>query len=181
MAGRKPKGYELQQKLQTYLETYELDDLNRANDLASLKAMAQYDIIIENLQVELAGIKKVAENSKVVKDLNTALRDAVNSYTQIQQTLGIDRKKRTSENEESVLNYIDRLKDQAKKMWAVRLKKLVCEDCKLPVGKYLVYVSEKGESGAIAYEGKVIEEIKYTFRVECPRCYKIVETSNEDA
>ena len=52
-AGRKPKDYELNEKLRTYLETYELDELNRANDMASLRQLAQFEIIIENIQAEL--------------------------------------------------------------------------------------------------------------------------------
>jgi hypothetical protein len=179
MAGRKPKGYELEKKIQTYLETYELDDLNRANDFASLRILAQEEIILENLQNELASLKRVAGDTKTVKDLSTAIRDHGNTYSNLQKTLGIDRSKRESEGEESVLSYIDKLKDQAKKVWASRLKRLVCKDCNLPLAKYYIYITEKGEEGAIAYDSASIDEIKYTIRVECPRCHKMVEFSNE--
>lgn len=174
MAGRKPKGYELDSKINTYLETYELDDLNRANDMASLRQLAQFEIIIENLQNELASIKNIGSDTKVVKDLNTALRDAVNSYNSLQTTLGVDRRKRVSDSEESVVSYIDKLKDQAKKMWAVRLKVLKCNDCQLPVMKYFIYVTEKGERGSLSAETNPVEPIKYNLEVECPRCGKMV-------
>lgn len=174
MAGRKPKGYELNEKLKTYFETYELDELNRANDMASLRQLAQFEIIIENIQTELSAIKSVGSDHKLVKDLNTALRDAVNSYTSLQTTLGIDRKKRQSESEESVISYLDKLKDQAKKMWAARLKVLKCKDCSLPLMKYYVYITEKGEDSSIASEKNSIEPIKYNFEIECSRCGKMV-------
>jgi len=174
MAGRKPKGYELNQKLSTYLETYELDDLNRANDLASLRQLAQFEIIIENLQAELSNIKTAGTDTKIVKDLSTALRDAVNSYTSLQVTLGVDRKKRHSESEESVISYIDKLKDQSKKFWESRLKILKCEDCNLPLMKYYIYVLEKGEPGSMEAENTPPELIKYNLEVECPRCEKMV-------
>lgn len=179
-AGRKPKGYDLEKKLNTYLETYELDDLNKANDLASLRQLAQFEIIIENLQEELASIKKVGTDTKKIKDLNTALRDAVNSYTNLQTTLGVDRRKRVSEAEESVISYIDKLKDQAKKVLTARLKVLKCKECNLPIMKYYIYVTEKGEKGSIAETKKPIELIKYNLEVECPRCFKMVKVTEED-
>jgi len=177
MAGRKPKGYEIEQKLNTYLETYEVDDLNRANDLASLRQLAQEEIIIEKLQSELAALKSVGADTKKVKDLSTAIRDHVNSYTNLQTTLGVDRRKRQSESEESVISYIDKLKDQAKKVLNSRLRILRCKDCNLPIMKYYIYITEKGEKGSIAVEKKPIELIKYNFDVECPRCGKMVNTN----
>lgn len=175
-AGRKPKGYAVNQKLDTYLKTYELDDLNKANDLASLRQLAQFELIIESIQEELSSMKTVGEDTRRVKDLNTALRDAVNSYTSLQQNLGIDRRKRKSESEETVLSYIDKIKSQAKKMWRARLKVLKCNVCNLPLAKYYIYITEKGEKRSIAAEDKPIEIIKYKFEVECPRCGRMVST-----
>jgi hypothetical protein len=174
MAGRKPKGYELTNKLNVYLETYELDDLNRANDLNTLRQLAQYEIIIEKLQSELSTIKSVGADTKAVKDLNTALRDAVNSYTSLQRTLGIDREKRKSESEESVIGYIDKLKTQAKKMLSARLNVLKCKDCNLPLMKYYIYITKKGEEGSIIAKEHPVTLIKYTFEIECPKCGKMV-------
>ena len=177
MAGRKPKNCRLNQKLDTYLQTYELDDLNKANDLDSLRQLAQFEIIIESIQEALASMRGIGDDTKKVKDLNTALRDAVNSYTSLQTTLGIDRRKRQSESEESVLSYIDKLKDQAKKVWSIRLKVLKCKDCNLPLMKYYIYVTENGESGSISAENKPVEKLKYNFEVECPKCGKMVSTN----
>lgn len=178
MAGRKPKGYKLNEKLKTYLETFELDDLNKANDLDSLKQLAQFEIIIENIQNELASMKNIGDDTRKVKDLNTALRDAVNSYTSLQGTLGIDRKKRQSESEESVLSYVEKLKFQAKKMLKDRLQILKCKKCHLPLMKYYIYIKEKGDKGSIISETVPIEPIKYNLAVECPRCGDMI-SSNE--
>jgi hypothetical protein len=181
MAGRKPKGYDLNKKLETYAQTFELDDLNKANDLASLRQLAQYEIIIESLQGELASIKKIGSDSKRVKDLNTALRDAVNSYTSLQTILGIDRRKRQSEADESVLSYIDKLKDQAKKVWGIRLKVLKCKTCNLPLMKYYIYITEKGELGSIEAENKLVEKIKYNIEIECPKCRTMVKLDERES
>lgn len=181
MAGRKPKGYELKKRLEKYLEAYELDDLNKANDMAVLQQLAQFEIIIENLQNELASIKTVGEETKKVKDLNTALRDATQSYTNLQTTLGIDRKKRQSESEESVISYIDKLKEQSKKVLDRRLKVLKCKDCKLPLMKYYVYITEVGEQGSLAAEVTEVKPIKYNVEVECPRCGKVVSIDERES
>lgn len=180
MAGRKPKGYELNEKLSTYLETYEVDDLNRANDLSSLRQLAQYEIIIENMQGELASIKNSGSDTKRIKDLSTALRDAVNSYTSLQTTLGIDRKKRQSDSEESVVSYIDKLKDQAKKFLDARFSVLRCSACNLPLMKYYIYIKEKGEIGSIESKKKPIKNIKYKLEVECPKCGKTVSIDERE-
>lgn len=181
MAGRKPKNYELNKRLGTYLETYELDDLNKANDLNTLQQLAQFEIIIEKIQKELSDMTDMGVDTKSVKDLNTALRDAVNSYTNLQQTLGIDRKKRKSESEESVIGYIDKLKSQAKKMWDARLKTLKCGGCNLPLMKYYVYIPEKGDRGSILSKEHPVELIKYNVSVECPKCGKMVSVNEGES
>jgi len=180
MAGRKPKGYNLNKKLENYTQTFEIDDLNKANDLASIRQLAQFEIIIESLQEELASMKSI-DDAKRVKDLNTALRDAVNSYTSLQTTLGIDRRKRQSDADESVLSYIDKLKDQAKKIWNIRLKVLKCKDCNLPLMKYYIYVTEKGEIGSIESESTPVEKIKYNLEVECPKCGTMVKLDERES
>ena len=180
MAGRKPKGYDLNQKLETYLKTYELDDLNQANDLASLRQLAQYELIIESMQAELTSIKKVGEDTKRIKDLNTALRDAVNSYTSLQDALGIARKKRQSDSEESVLSYIDKLKSQSLKIWKDRLEILKCENCGLPLMKYYIYIKEKGDQGSIEAEKKPVIPVKYNIAVECTRCGKMISVNERE-
>lgn len=177
--GRKKKNADFDDKLQVYLDAYELDDLNKANDLASLRQLVNFEIIIENLQKELSSLKDVATDTKKVKELNTALRDAVQSYSQLQVSLGIDRKKRQAEGAQSVLDYVEKLKRHSKTVLDKRLKFVRCDDCNLPIAKYFIYVTEKGEPGALVNEGKDIEQIKYTFRVECPRCGQMITVSNE--
>ena len=117
----------------------------------------------------------------MVKDLNTALRDAVNSYTSLMATLGIDRKRRQSESEESVVSYLDKLKDQAKKIWVARLKVLKCKDCNMPLIKYYIYVTEKGDDKSIASETSNVEQIKYKVEVECSRCGKMVSINERES
>ena len=172
--GRPVKKDAVQEKLDKYLNEYELSDLNEANDLASLNALCRQEVLIEKLQAALDGIKNLEADSRIVKDLNTSLKDSLRSYLDLQVELGINRRKREADNEETPLTYIGRLQDQAKRFLDMRLVTIKCEDCKLPLAKYYIYVREKGERGSIKYGDKV-DPIAYSFSVECPRCGKMVE------
>ena len=177
--GRKKKGADLQTRLDLYLKDYELDELNKSNDLASLRQMCQLEINIDSMHDHISKIDP-SKDSKTYKDIMMSIRDAVNAYTVLQDQLGIARKKRASENEETPLSYIERLKSQAKQIMDRKLKKLICPKCNLVLGKYHVYITRKGEVGAIAYENKPLELIKYNFTVECSKCGALVTTDRDN-
>jgi endogenous inhibitor of DNA gyrase (YacG/DUF329 family) len=179
MAGRPRKGADLDQKLKTYLDTYELDELNQANDLSSLRQLAQLELIIESIQKKLLELKDIEKNTRQAKDLGTYLKDTINSYTSLQTTLGIDRRKRASEAEESVQSYIERLQTQAKEFLEKRLKIIKCPTCNMPVAKYFIYSPLSGEPGSILAEKTTPKSLYHEFSVECPKCRKIVKVSNE--
>ncbi len=179
--GRKRKGQVLQERIDKYLSEYELDELNQANDMAALTNMCQLELAIEQIQEALEGIQNKAEDSKKVKDLMSSLRDATQSWASLQTELGIARKKRQSESDETPLQYIDNLKKDAKKFLDSRLKVLVCDKCGQPLGKFFFYVNDKGEKGSIESETKPVEEYKYTVRHECWKCKgHVAEISNEN-
>ncbi len=183
--GRKKKGSALQEKIDRYLEEYELDDLNQANDMAALTQMCQLELNIEKIQEALDGLdykggKGKEVDSKKIRELHSALRDANQNWVTLQQELGINRKKRKSDSEESPLQYIDRLQTQAKKFLDSRLTTFICPNCGQVLGKYFFYVTEKQEVGALDSEGKEIEKYKYTMRRECWKCGKMAEDSNEN-
>jgi len=178
--GRKPKGYEVQEKIERYLEEYELDELNQANDMAALTQMCQIEVNIEQIQKALSKIKDPLEESKKIRELQSSLRDANQSWVSLQTELGINRKKRQSDSDESPLQYIERLQDVGKKFLDSRLKKFVCPKCGQVLGKYMFYVVDKGEKGSIESETKPIEPYKFTVRHECWKCGEMAEVSNEE-
>lgn len=180
MAGRKRKGQDVQEKIERYLEEYELDDLNQANDMAALTQMCQIEVNVEQIQKALGKIKDPLEDSKKIRELQSALRDASQSWVQLQTELGINRKKRQGESDESPLQYVERLQETAKKFVDSRLKKFVCSKCGQALGKYFFYVIDKGEKGSIESETKPIEPYKFTIRHECWKCGEMVEVSNEE-
>jgi hypothetical protein len=182
--GRKKKGSALQEKIDKYLETYELDDLNQANDMAALSQMCQIELNMERIQEALDsleyGSKKGSEvDSKRIRELHSALRDANQNWVTLQTELGINRRKRQSEEDETPLKYIERIQGQAKKFLDVRLQKVVCPKCGQLLGKFMFYVTDKGERGSLESEKTPVEEYKYTIRHECWKCGSMAEMSNE--
>jgi len=178
--GRKRKGQDVQEKIEKYLEEYELDELNAANDKAALTQMCQIEVNIEQIQKALSDIKNPLENSKKIRELHSALRDANQNWVTLQTELGINRKKRKSESDESPLQYVERLQEIGKKFVDGRLKSFVCSKCGQVLGKYIFYITDRGEKGSIESETKPIETYKFTIRHECWKCGEIVEVSNED-
>ena len=170
MAGRKKKGSALQERLDKYLQDYELDDLNASNDMRALTQMCRLEVQMEKLNDALDKVKDPAIEFRQIKELTTALRDVTNSWTQLQNELGINRRKRQSEGDETPLTYIERLKEDAKNYLANRLKPVICPTCNLQLAKYIVYITEKGEEGSIASRAKPVEPISFIFKIECPRC-----------
>lgn len=179
--GRKRKGQVLQERIDRYMQEYELDELNEANDMAALTQMCQLELNMEQIQEALANMTDLSENSKKVKDLMSSLRDATQSWTNLQEQLGIARKKRQTESDETPLQYIEKLKEQSKKFLEKRLKTLTCDKCGQVLGKFIFYVNEKGEQGSIESETKPIQPYKYTVRHECWKCGgHMAEVSNEN-
>lgn len=177
--GRPKKGASIQEKLDQYLKEYDLDDMNTTNDMAALRQMCQLEVNMENLLKSISEIKKPSDSPQEYKALTTAYKDASRAWMDLQTELGINKKKRKSETDETPLSYIERLKKDAKKYMDRRLKKVICKDCGMLIAKYCVYVEEKGERGAIAYKDIELEKIKYSFKVECPKCFKMIEVSQE--
>lgn len=174
--GRKRKDAGIQERISKYLDIYELDELNEANDLASIRQMVQLEVRMENLHIALSGAEKQGDDKKM-KNLHTSLRDASNSYNAFQESLGVARKKRASESDETPLSYIDKLRIQAKQIIDKRLKKLICPNCNQLVMKYHIYVTEKGDEGALVFENKTIELLPFSIQIECPKCGKVVDTN----
>lgn len=176
--GRKKKGSELEDRLKKYLEIYELDELNSANDLESLRQLCQYEINARKLQERIDSLNPTSQTSEI-KNLTQALQTTTQARLDVEKSLGIDRQRRQSESEESPQAYIFRLQSQAKEYMQKRLKVLKCPQCNILLAKYLVYVTEDGEKGAIAYEGKEIKPVSFTFSVECSKCHNICTVNNE--
>jgi len=126
-----------QARLREYGEFFNLDELNDANDRTLLHIMIRTELMIETFQADIQALmgKGAADNATSIKKLADLLRDATATITQLQRTLGIDRKSRRSEDVESVADYIKTLKQDAKSFMDKRLTKIYCPTCKVLVAR----------------------------------------------
>jgi hypothetical protein len=177
--GRPKKGAGIEARLNKYLEEYELDELNGANDLVCLKEMCQLEENMESIQTR---IKKLDPTTSAVeiKNLTSAYRETSQSWINMSIELGISRAKRKSEADESPQSYIARLQSQAKDYISKRLKVLRCNNCNLPLAKYIVYIEEDGEPGALNYKDKEIKPLFQEIKVECSKCHNIVSSKDNE-
>jgi len=184
--GRPRKGAKIEEKIKQYLKDYELDELNASNDMSSLRQMCALELRIEQINEALELMDAEDDPSKF-RSLISALKDATLAYTNLQDELGISRKKRASETEENPVAFIEQLKKDAKTFIDRRLIQVKCETCKLLLAKYHIYVYHKaeGDSGVPSSPSSVNaqktppEPIYWQFEIECPQCSKLIVHKNE--
>lgn len=176
---RPKKDAAFQEKMAAYLEAYELDELNDANDLASLREMCQLEVTMEQLQEGLKKVKDPVADSQKVNHLTTSLNRVIQSWTQLQDKLGINRSKRESEKDETPRAYIERIQKMAKLFLEKRLKILKCPNCKQELGKYFFYVNDKAEEGSIYASTHPIEPYIFSISKECWKCGHLVTEDND--
>jgi rubrerythrin len=152
--------------LNEYSKRYDIESLSNPNDLANLHTMIRNQLVIEELQRrmhELAQDDAVEEamNIKKLNDSITALADTNMKY---EKSLAIDRKTRKTEQEQSVVDYMNSLKRLAKEFIEERLTKVSCKSCKILVGRI---------SG-------VYDTTEYEARFQCPQCKKYITVNRKE-
>lgn len=135
-----------QKKLQEYQREYDIAGLNATNDLAALQMLIRYEILIQKLQQKMRELADtdVLENAQELKKMSDLLRDTVNSFTQLQRDLGIDRRARKSTEDYSVARYIDDLLNEAQSFYEEQITRVFCPSCKTMVGRYAPVSSHTG-------------------------------------
>ena len=163
----------VQQRLENYLKDYNLEDVNKSNDLSTLTQLCQLELKIEQLNDGLSRTNAESNSSKW-RSLTSSLKDLTNASVALQESAGLNRKKRIIDEErETVVDYIETLRKQAKTIIDKRLKKIVCP-CNQVIGKYHFYILEDGEVGAIAWKDKPLRKMPFMIKAECSKCHSIV-------
>jgi hypothetical protein len=122
----------IEAKLKKFEDDYDLKDL-KVNDMLSLRALAQAYISLEDLEnysynFRTGGIEseRILEMEKVNNVMSGLRRD----ISTMQNDLKISRKTR-SEKDETVLSYLENLKQQAKKFYKSRMFYVFCDKCSM--------------------------------------------------
>jgi len=166
MAKRKDLTDQFQLILEQYKERYDIDSLTNPNDQANLHTMIRNQIVINTLQErlhQLAELDAVA-NAMDIKKLNDSIAALIDRNIVMERQLGIDRKTRRAEQEESVVDYINALKQQAVNYLETKFTRVSCPACKIMVGRI---------SG-------VYDTTYYHAEFQCPQCKKKVTVTRRE-
>lgn len=121
----------IQKKLDEFNNDYDLSDL-KINDRDTLRALIQAQITLEDYEQfqfknRLAGISE--SNIMANKEIQKAMSDLRADISKLQGDLNITRKIRKSDQDVSVMAYIDGLKEKARKFYASKMSYIFCPKC----------------------------------------------------
>jgi hypothetical protein len=121
----------IDEKLTRFEDDYDLSDL-KVNDREVLRGLVQSIISLEDYEQELFKVRSTGitpENILLIDKLQKAMSDLRKDISNMQNDLAITRKTRRSDQETSVLAYIDSLKDKARKFLETRQAYIICPKC----------------------------------------------------
>lgn len=123
----------IQRKLEEFSKDYDVSDL-KANDKLALRALAQAFITLEDYEhfsytLRSGGLDedKISKLSRI-GDLMSSIRKDIST---LQADLKISRRSRKGDKEESVINFLEDLKQKASKFYESRMFYVFCPKCKM--------------------------------------------------
>jgi hypothetical protein len=154
--------------LEEYRQSYDVDSLATPNDRANLDTIIMNTLALKQLQDRLLQltVDEVVDNAPEIKKINDSIVALSDLNLRIERQLGIDRKTRKSESEQSVVEYITWLKSMAVEYLDnnSRLFKVYCKKCQIMVGRI---------SG-------VYETTAYNAEFQCPQCQKMIRIERKE-
>lgn len=121
----------IQEKINKFSDDYDLTDL-KINDWAILRALIQAILALEDYEQVLYETRQNGidpNNILVIDKLQKIMSDLRKDISNFQTDLNITRKHRKSDQETSVVAYIDSLKEKARKFYESRMSYIYCPKC----------------------------------------------------
>lgn len=136
----------IQEKLEEFEKDYDISDL-KYNDKEILRSMMIALISLEDLDIEYYSILSDgvgADNLLLLDKVRGMSSKLMSDISKMQDDLKISRKIRKSNKEESVINYIEDLKQKAIEFAETRMHYIFCPKCNLLLSTvWLLYDDEK--------------------------------------
>lgn len=126
----------IEEELAKFENDYDLSDL-KINDRAVLRNLVQSIIALEDYEqqsFQLRGLGISPDNALAYQKLQDIMSTLRTDISKMQNDLSITRKHRKSDQETSVLAYIDSLKDKARKFMESRQSYIFCDKCNTLLG-----------------------------------------------
>jgi hypothetical protein len=123
---------QIEKRLSEFEQDYDLNDL-KINDKATLRALVQAVISLEDYEQYLNNLRGAgisSENVYIFEKVNKVMSELRRDISDFQDDLKITRKQRKSDTEQSVIAYIDNLKEKAKKFLESKQRYIFCSKCR---------------------------------------------------
>ena len=155
------------QRLATYSKTYDIDGIESPNDKANLDIIINNQELIDLLQKALDEELKngnIMASMQNIRQIQESRRQLIDQNMQIEKLLGIDRKSRKKDTQESVADYIQFIKTSAREFLEKQYINVYCEKCKILVGRII----------------PVHEYTEFIIKFQCSQCNKFVEVKRKE-
>ena len=126
----------IEDKLKAFSDDYDLSDL-KINDREILRGLIQAIISLEDYEQFLFKLRAggiSADNITTIDRIQKVMADLRKSISDAQNDLKITRRIRKSDQEASVIAYIDSLKEKARKFYESRMSYIFCPKCNTLLG-----------------------------------------------
>lgn len=123
----------IEDKLKQFEEDYDLSDL-KINDKEILRALVQAILSLEDYEQEVYKFRSMgitANNLEAIETITKTMTQLRGDISKMQDDLKITRKIRKSDQEASVIAYIDSLKQKAKEFYEAKMQYIFCPNCNM--------------------------------------------------
>jgi hypothetical protein len=125
-------------KIKQFGEDYDLDELN-SNDKLLLRSLAQSFLSLEDFELITYNIRQKSityDDLPVLEKLSKIMTDLRSDISSLQNDLKITRKLRKSDKEQSVIAYIEELKEKAREFYEQKMMYIFCPKCDMLLGTF---------------------------------------------
>lgn len=126
----------IEEKMQEFSQDYDISDL-KINDMQILRGLIQALLSLEDYEQLLFVIRKegiTGENILLIDKMQGIVEKLRKSISDFQNDLNITRKVRKSDQEQSVIAYIESLKEKAREFYQSRMSYIFCPKCNTLLG-----------------------------------------------
>jgi hypothetical protein len=122
----------IEEKLTALAEDYDMSDM-KINDRLQLRAMAQAEIQLEDLEQAVYMIRQdiTKDNVIVIEKLNNVMAKLRSDISSISDDLQLTRHIRKQSKEANVIRHLEDLKAKAMKFYKERMLYIFCPECKM--------------------------------------------------
>jgi hypothetical protein len=175
----------IESKLKELADDYDISEM-KINDKLLLRALCQAQIQLEDFEqmsyrLRTEGMNPA--NMTMFKNLGELMSDLRSDISRLQDDLKITRKIRKGDKETSVVNYIESLKEKARKFYEAKMFYIFCPKCNMLLGTiWTLYPDEDRNKIALVCHRKLDndEECGEKVIVSTKDLLKLKGTNNPD-